>query len=409
MPAKAESAEPADFEQARRLFVDGLADLLAGRLAEAERQFCASLALLPDRISTLVNLAAARLGLSRPDAALEAADRVIAIEPDNVEAWFHRGSAMTQLSRWNEALRSFERAGNLSATFAEPWFRHGQVLQRLDRDVEAMRSYQRAVAANAGFAPAWTNIGTLMREVGRIGDAADAFRKARENGADDELNDYYLAAVGSGTVPATAPAAYVETLFDDYAEGFATHVVEALDYRAHSTLARTLQQIAPQRRFGRTLDLGCGTGLCGVLMKPLTGQLVGVDLSAGMLAEAEATKAYDVLSKNDIVEFMTLERSTFDLVTAADVFIYLGDVSPAFAAVRKVLANGGIFCFSVELAANLSTEFQLLPSLRYAHGERYLRKLASDHGFRVLQTSEGQIRHDQRQPIGGLFMFVTPD
>ena len=408
MPTQAKSVA---FEQARQQFVDGLADLLAGRLDEAERRFSASLALLPDRVSTLVNLAAARLGLSRPDAALEAIDRVLAIEPDNVEGWFHRGGAMTQLNRWDEALRSFERAGALSPAFAEPWFRHGQVLQRLDRDAEAMRSYERAVAADARFAPAWTNIGTLLRETGRIGEAANAFRKARESGADDELNGYYLAAVGGAgaTVPTTAPAGYVETLFDDYAGVFATHVVEALDYRAHRTLAQTLQSIAPQRRFRRTLDLGCGTGLCGVLLKPTTGQLCGVDLSAGMLAEAEATKVYDILVKQDIVEFMTLEASTFDLVTAADVFIYVGDLSPAFAAVRKVLERGGIFCFSVELAAAEDTEFQLLPSLRYAHGERYLRQLAGDHGFHVMQTLRGQIRHDQRQPIEGLFMFLTID
>lgn len=406
MPSPAESA---DFEQARQCFVDGLADLLAGRFAEADQRFSASLTLLPDRISTLINLAAARLGLSRPDAALEAIDRVLALETENVEAWFHRGNAMAQLSRWDDALRSFERAGALSTTFADPWFRHGQVLQGLDRDDEAMHSYERAVAADARFAPAWTNIGTLLREVGRIGEAAGAFRKARENGAEDELNGYYLAAVGCGTVPTTAPAVYVETLFDDYAGAFTAHVVEALDYRAHRTLAQTLEKIAPQRQFRRTLDLGCGTGLCGVLLKPMTGRLCGVDLSGGMLAEAEATAVYDVLTKQDIVEYMQQEPSTFDLVAAADVFIYVGDLSPVFAAVRRVLESGGIFCFSVELAASDTAEFELLPSLRYAHCERYLRKLADLHGFRVVQALQSQIRHDQRQAIDGLFMFLAAD
>lgn len=406
MPLPAESAA---FEQARQFFVDGLANLLAGRLAESEQQFNASLTLLPDRVSTLINLAAARLGLCRPDAALEAVERVLAIEPDNMEAWFHRGGAMAQLSRWDDALQDFERAGALSTTFAEPWFRHGQTLQRLDRDAEAMHSYERAVAADARFAPAWTNIGTLLREVGRIGEAADAFRKAKESGADDDLNAYYLAAVGSGTVPTTAPAVYVETLFDDYAETFTAHVVEALDYRAHSTLTQALTEIAPQRQFRRTLDLGCGTGLCGVLLKPMTARLYGVDLSGGMLAEAETTAVYDVLTKKDIVEYMQRETSTFDLIAAADVFIYVGDLSPVFAAVRRVLESGGILCFSVELAASDTAEFQLLPSLRYAHGERYLRRLAAQYGFRVLRALRGRIRHDQRQAIDGLFMFLEAD
>ena len=399
--------ESAGFEQARQHFVDGLAHLSAGRLVDAEQQFGASLELLPDRVSTLVNLAAVRLGLSRPEAALEAAARVLALEPANVEGWFHHGGAMTQLGRWNDALQSYERAGALAPKFAEPWFRHGQVLQRIDRDPEALRSYQRAVAADARFAPAWTNVGTLLRELGHIDEAAHAFRKARENGADDELNGYYLAAVGSGAVPATAPALYVETLFDDYAPSFATHVVEALDYRAHRTLAEALTTIAPGRQFRHALDLGCGTGLCGTLLKPLAAQLCGVDLSGRMLAEAEATQVYDALARQDIVDYLQTETATFDLIAAADVFIYVGDLSPAFAAVRRVLERGGIFCFSVELAPHEATDFQLLPSLRYAHGERYLRTLARLHGFRVVHAQQGPIRHDQRQPIGGLFLFLT--
>ena len=404
MPSR--TATTTDFDSARQLFTDGLANLLAGRPADAERQFSDSLALLPDRISTLVNLAAARLGLSRPEAALEAADRVLFLEPGNADAWFHRGGAMTQLGRWDDALASFGRAGELSATFADAWFRHGQVLQRLDRDAEALRSYERAVAADRGFAPAWTNIGTILRETGHVGEAADAFLEARRNGADDELNGYYLSAVGHGTVPATAPATYVETLFDDYADAFATHVVQALDYRAPDMLARTLGEVAPQRRFRCALDLGCGTGLCGVQLRPSTERLHGVDLSGRMLAEAASTKVYDTLSKRDIVDHLRDASSTFDLVAAADVFIYVGDLAPVFAAVRNVLEKDGIFCFSVELADGGDTEFRLLPSLRYAHGESYLRRLADEHGFRVLRAVRGPIRRDQRRPIDGLLMFL---
>lgn len=399
--------DPARFEQARAQFLAGLDHLSAGRLTDAEPAFEASLALLPERVSTLVNLAAVRLRLARPDAALEAVARILAIEPDNVEGWFHRGDAMAQRSRWAEALQSFERAGALAPNFAEPWFRHGQVLQRLDRDADAMGSYRRAVAADARHAPAWTNIGTLLRETGRIDEAAHAFRQARAHGADDELNGYYLAAVGAGSAPAASPALYVETLFDDYAPSFASHVVEALDYRAHRTLAQTLAAIAPQRRFRRALDLGCGTGLCGALLKPHAEQLCGVDLSSRMLAEANATGAYDALAQQDIVDFMQAETSTFDLIAAADVFIYVGDLAPAFAAARRVLAPGGLFCFSVEIAPPETADFRLLPSLRYAHSEHYLRTLAATHGLRVVHSQHGPIRHDQRQPIGGLFLFLT--
>ena len=398
----------AAFEEARQDFMQGLTHLAARRFADAEAHFAASLRLVPGRVSTLINLAAARLELGRADAALDAVSQVLAIEPDNAEAWFHRGNAEALRRRPDEALRGFERAGTLAPGFAQPWFRHGQVLQDLGRDAQALPSYERAVAADPTFAPAWTNLGTLLREQGRASEAAQAFRQARSHGADDELHDYYLAAVGDGATPAIAPALYVETLFDDYADTFAGHVVEVLDYRAHDILARSVETVAPGRTFARALDLGCGTGLCGALLRPKVRHLSGVDLSGRMLAQAEATGAYDLLARQDIVEFLRAAPSTFDLVTAADVFIYVGDLSPAFDALRRVLEPGGVFAFSVELAASAAAAFELLPSLRYAHGEDCLRERARAHGFEVLHAERGVVRRDQRRPIEGLFMVLTP-
>ena len=395
-------------EAARRHFMEGLAYLAASRFAEAEARFQDSLRLAPGRISTLINLAAVRLELGRPDAALEAVSQVLAIEPDNVEAWFHRGNAEAMGPRPADALRSFERAGALAPGSAPPWFRHGQVLQGLGRDAQALPSYERAVAADPAYAPAWTNLGTLLRERGRVDEAAHAFRQAREQGADAELHGYYLAAVGAGTAPAAAPALYVETLFDDYAEHFAGHVVDVLDYRAHDILARAVAEAAPGRRFARALDLGCGTGLCGGLLRSRVRHLSGVDLSGRMLAQAEATGAYDVLARQDVVEFLRAAPTDFDLVTAADVFIYIGDLSAVFAAVRRVLAVDGLFAFSVERATPEATSFQLLPSLRYAHGEAHLRELARAHGFAVSRVERGAVRHDQGRPIEGLFMLLAP-
>ena len=42
----------------------------------------------------------------------------------------------------------------------------------------------------------------------------------------------------------------------------------------------------PALHFGTMLDLGCGTGLAGAAFRPLVDWLVGVDLSAGMIAQA---------------------------------------------------------------------------------------------------------------------------
>ncbi len=397
---------PEAFEQARQRFFEGLEAFKAGRFAAAEQAYLASLALLPGRVSTLINLAAARLGLGRPQDALDAIAQILAIEPGNAEAWFHQANALGQLDRHPEPLSSYEKVLQLGTLPAgETWLRHGQTLQALGRPAQALESYERALAADPGIAQAWTNRGSILRDLKRGDEAAAAFRQALALGADPELHRYYLASVsGEQATPKAAPGHYVETLFDDYAQDFDTHLVGQLGYQAHRTLATHLAELG--RGFRSALDLGCGTGLCAPYLKPLADKLTGVDLSRQMLRKAHALGLYDRVVHADIAAYLAQTDERHDLVTAADVFIYVGDLAPVFAALDKVLEPGGIFCFSAETATDESADFELLPSLRYAHSERYLRGLAARHGLEVVRLVRAPIRDDQREAIAGMFVYL---
>ena len=109
----------------------------------------------------------------------------------------------------------------------------------------------------------------------------------------------------------------------------------------------------------------------------------------------------------DIVEYLRGTDERYDLITAADVFIYVGDLEPVFAALETAMAPNGLFCFSAECASGEDVDFELLPSLRYAHSERYLRALAMRHGFDVVQLIRAPIREDQREPIQGMFVYLS--
>jgi predicted TPR repeat methyltransferase len=363
----------ASFEQAKQQFITGLACFEAGRYTQADQHFEASLALLPGRVSTLVNLAATRLKLERPQAALEAADQVLAIEPDNADAWLHRANSLLGLNRHEQALPAFDRLLSLQP----------------------------------GFAPGWCARGDILRELGRAHEAEQSYRQALAHGGDAELIGYYLASLGGErSAPGVAPRAYVEALFDGYATQFAQHVVQVLNYRAHEVLTRPLATLHPER-FASVLDLGCGTGLCGPLVKPRADRLVGVDLSAQMIEQARALGVYDHLVHADITEHLRHANERHDLVLAADVFIYIGDLAPIFEAVGEVVSAGSLFCFSTEVAGPETRGFELLPSLRYAHAESYLRGLAGQHGFEVVKLSRELIREDQRRAIDGVFVYLV--
>ena len=427
-----------DLEAARHSFLQGIAHFQRGEFASAEQWFLQSLAQAPGRVSTLVNLGATRLKLRRPVDALQSLDEAVRLQADDADAWSHRGIALGDLARAEEAVASHGRALELDAGRAadlfhrglalnmlgrhadalhdfaavqalrpadgEAWFRHGQTLQLLDRHGDALASYERSLASDPGHAQAWSNRGGILRDMKRLDEAAHCYEQAIAHGADEALHRYFLAAVQNGPAPAHPPGAYVEALFDQYAEAFDTHLLHALRYQAHAVLVDGLAGL-PSRWFVHALDLGCGTGLCGPLVKPRVERLDGVDLSQAMLDQARSLGVYHELTRGELVEHLRSTPERHDLILAADVFIYVGDLVPVFEGARRVLEPGGVFCFSVELAGD-EHDFELRPSLRYAHSARYLRRLAGEHGFVVRQRLARSIREEQGAPIDGLFLYL---
>jgi predicted TPR repeat methyltransferase len=401
--------DPADesrFERAKEGFFAGLACFENGEFAAAERHYLASLDALPGRASTLVNLAATQLELARPGDALASADAALRAEPEGLDALLHRATALLQLGRFADALPAFDRLLARNGDVVEAWFRRGQTLERLERRGEALASFERVLALDPTRFDAWSGRGTLLRELGRLDAAADAFREALRHGADPELHGYYLASVAGGAAPPAAPRDYVQALFDDYAESFEQHLVAGLRYRAPSRLVDELIALGrgPHRN---ALDIGCGTGLCGPLLRPLAERLTGLDLAPRMLAKAGTLGVYDALVHADALDHLRDTDARFDLVVATDVFIYIGDLAPLFAAVRAAM-DRGVFCFTVEALAPGSGDYQLQPSLRYAHAESYVRRLAEAHGFAPIAVGHGAVREDARRKIPGLFVHLAP-
>ena len=147
------------------------------------------------------------------------------------------------------------------------------------------------------------------------------------------------------------------------------------------------------------VDLGCGTGLMGAQIQPIARTLTGIDVSANMLEKARQRQIYDQLLCGDAAKLLQAQDRQFDLALAADVFIYLGDLSPVFGAVRAALRGGGLFGFTVE--AIDQGDFVLRSTLRYAHSIDYLRGLADAHRFAVELIEPQVIRRDAGADVGG--------
>lgn len=354
------------FDRARTLFQHGVTLYEQGRFAEAEAPLAQSLALLPGRVSTLVNLGAVRLALGRPADALLTLDEAVQAEPGAADAHCHRAAALAALGRLDDAAAAL----------------------------------QALLAQQPALAQGWSLLGHVEKDRGRHEAAREAFSKAVTHGADNPVNRYALAALGGGEMPAHAPRGYVQALFDGYAEDFERHLLDTLRYRGHEAVVQAAAAGAP---YASALDLGCGTGLAGSGLRPLARRLEGVDLSRTMLERARALGVYDVLVHADLTDHLRATHERHDLLVAADVFIYVGALDGVFAGVRRVLAEGGRFVFTVEAAER---GIELRPSLRYAHGTDELGRLASAHGFAPPAVEPFVLREEQRQPIAGLLVTL---
>ncbi|MGD0120889.1 MAG: methyltransferase, partial [Candidatus Binatus sp.] len=160
-------------------------------------------------------------------------------------------------------------------------------------------------------------------------------------------------------------------------------------------------------RFDAVLDLGCGTGLAGAAFRPISGRLIGVDLSEAMVAKAATKNLYDRLAAADLRDFLQQEASgetRYDLVIAADVFVYLNELSSIFAAVARLGAQGSLFAFTSETHAGPGVK--LLPTLRYAYAEPYLRALLGAAGFSVPHLTETSVRSEKGRPVESLVVVA---
>ena len=393
-----------DVEQAKASFLQGLQAFEAGDWQIAEHHFEQALLRAPGRISVMQNLGITRVRLRRYAEAEPLLREVLAAEPEELGAWLALALAQLRLDRPAAAATSYERCFALGEASASLRAQYAQCLSRSGRVADAELAYQEALKRDARHKDALTELGSLYREAGRFEEAASCFRQALDNGADPDTVGYFLAAVTHGADVSTPPRQYVRELFDQYAEEFDAHLVGQLGYQGHQLLIDRLPP-GPGTRYTRALDLGCGTGLCGAHVRARVDELVGVDLSSAMVDKARQRAVYDTLHVGDIHDFLAAPQEPYDLVLAADVFIYVGALDPVFGLLATRMRAGSWLAFTVESAAPGQT-VTLLPSLRYAHSPAYLRDLAHRHGFEMVAVCDKAIRFDQRHPVNGQFVYL---
>ena len=380
--------------------------------------------------------AIALMSAGRLDEAIDACRIAVARQPDLPEAHYQLGLALRLQGNSVESRRCVARALELDPTSA----RNHQALAAIEleegRLTEAEALLRKAIELRPHFAPAHQALAIVLGKMGREDEATAAMfhamqLAARRGGTSSKESDASTSAVPdlerkltpsketaalhlrlalqAGIVsPAQVPPEKLTGLFDRYAGFFDEHLRDRLEYRVPEMLTEAVVAAGAGNRLS-VLDLGCGTGLCGPLLRSRAELLWGVDLSPAMIAKARERGVYDRLEVIDLIEMMREWPQAFDLLVAADVLIYTGDLAPTFEAAAGCLRPGGLFAFSVE--AGPADRYELNKTThRFTHSEAYLRHLATIYGFRQESISAIMIRHEAGRPVGGhLAILRSPD
>jgi predicted TPR repeat methyltransferase len=349
-------------------------------------------------VATLSAQAETELEAGRALQALVHLEHALAAWPEQSSLIVMRGRALRMLGRLHEAIDCHSKALTVDPRAAMAYAERARVRQELGEEEAALADYQAAVALAPDRHDWLLALAVLLADRGHRDAAREALLRAGALGAPSEHVRFLLASLGAVPPPPALPGDYVRTLFDAYAPRFERHLTRRLHYRAPQYLADAVLPLLGTRRW-QIVDLGCGTGLMGGLLRPSAERLEGVDLSAGMIAQARARGLYDSLHVGDLVAFLHARSQRYDVCIAADVFVYLGDLAPVFAALRAALRPEGIAAFTVE--ALDEGEYRLQPTRRYAHSRRYVEALALAHGFAPSGITRRVLRRDGGSDVSG--------
>lgn len=316
---------------------------------------------------------------------------------------YNLGVVLKAAGKLKDAAASYQRAITLKPDHVDAHNNLGNVWKALGKPDKARASFERALHLKPANADTHYNLGILCSESGEADQAARHFQLCLEQDPDDSRGARILLAhLGHAEMPDQASPAQLQKIYEVRARFWD----QESSYFAAGLVAQALRDHAGNAKRD-ILDIGCGTGLVGALVRPVAHQLDGVDLSPVMLEKARAKNVYDGLDQADMISFMSAHPGSYDAILGAASLIHFGDLGAVFAAASTCLRVNGLFIFS--LFANGTAAFAVAASNAlaqsgcYAHGAAYIERLAPECGFSILALNQVIHEHDQDgNPVAGL-------
>jgi len=322
--------------------------------------------------------------------------------PNDPDIRYNQGINFRRLGELREAIDAFSMAEKLGDSSIDTLYNMALCYQDLKEFDDAAKRYKVILERDKSHQSSLNNYAYLCHKTGDLKKAEQLYKRLLK------LNPQHIAAQHMlnallGITPDNAPLEYIESVFDGYAANFEENLLKDLFYRTPTELWRFFRRLFPKHHNCRCLDLGCGTGLAGEAFNSACCELTGVDISDKILSKANEKKLYKQLIKNDILNYLANTKEHFDLIIAADVFTYMGELTSLFKACTQKCDRGGVLCFSVEESEGDS--FHLKETGRFGHSHSYIEKVCKEAGWKLIASERSKLRKDKDQWIYG-YLFL---
>ncbi len=352
------------------------------------------------------NLGLAFKALGRIDQAIEAYRQAINVKNDFLEARNNLANALMQNSDNAEAIDAFRELVELFPDNADSHYNLANLLQDTGNFDESLEHYQRTLELDPDHSAARENLGRAYTDEGLEEEAKQVWQAWLEREPKNAIAKHMVASTsGQATVERCEDDYVRETFNQDFAKNFDSQLAR-LGYQAPQLVSDALNSVAKDLTEAVVLDAGCGTGLCAPFVRGMSKRLIGIDLSADMLAEARKRGEYDELIECEITNYLSVHPQSFDVIISADTLCYFGNLTEVLATAGSSLRGGGWLVFTVEDRGEPDElGYQLKQHGRFCHTEQYVQRTLLEAGFSVKEISRATLRKERGKAVEG--MVVT--
>ena len=380
---------------ANALFYQGVIHLEFNNIEKAEKAFNDVLKQEPEHLLAWNNLGVIALKNEQGQLAVDYFTKVLTRDNDHQEARSNLAATFMSHDRFENALTHYAQLLKTAPKHPEYLYNAGVALMALGHLQEATLHFEQLLSLSPHHA-ALNNLAAIAIRLNQKDLAITRLQQALDLDPNDTASLHMLNALEGKAHSTHQSTDYATNLFNNYALQYDDHMQQHLQYQIPQHLMEICHKLAINH-LDLTLDIGCGTGLCGAVLRPLTKQLIGVDIAAKMIAQAKNKHLYDTLIASEITAFLQQNQTNYNLIVAADTLPYFGELETLFTAINLRLVSNGYFIFSTEIST--TDPWQLQASARFSHHKDYLQTLCEKNYWTLHQCKPVTARLQDNVPL----------